>query len=162
MKKIFPHPVLSAWLLVLWLFIQNSFGLGSIIMGACVGFVLPIVTEKFWPNIPKIRSIPKLVRYIAVFLWDVLVANIQVAFWILGPQENLRPRFLYVPLELTNKFTITVFASTISLTPGTVSSHISGDRKLLIVHCLNTDDDDATVREIKERYEKPLLEIFGC
>ena len=162
MKAILPRPLQSLTIMATWLLAQMSVSPGNLLMGAFVGIVIPLWVKRFWPNAPRVQNMGKLIKYIMVFLWDVLVANIQVALWILGPKDKLRPRFLYVPLEVTHPFTITTFAATISLTPGTVSSHISGDHRLLIVHCLHTDDDDKTVREIKDRYEKPLLEIFGC
>lgn len=161
MKRLLPHPVLSLVLAAIWLLLNVTLAPGHVLLALGLGLALPILTSRFWPNAPRIRRHGPLLRYLAVFLYDVVVANIQVAGWILRPQHQLRPRFLFVPLEVRHPFTITVLTSTISLTPGTVSSHISADRRLLIVHCLHTDDDEATVRAIKERYERPLKEIFG-
>ena len=161
MKKVFPKPLLSVLLLVTWCLVQMSASVGNLIMGALLGLVVPLYTTRFWPNAPQVQKWGALAKYLAVFLYDVVIANIQVAWWIVQPQHKLRPRFVYIPLEIEHPFVITMFASTISLTPGTVSAHVSGDHKMLIVHCLNTDDDEATVNAIKERYEKPLKEIFG-
>lgn len=161
MSKVFPKPILSFLLLLTWLLVQMSASLGNILMGSALAIIVPLYTTKFWPDAPNIRRYGLLLKYLAVFLWDVLVANIQVAYWIVLPQHKLRPRFVYIPLEIEHPFVITVFASTISLTPGTVSTHVSGDRKMLIVHCLNAADDQEMVDAIKDRYEKPLKEIFG-
>ena len=49
---------------------------------------------------------------------------------------------------------------TYTLTPGTVSSALSDDRRHLLVHVLNLDDADEVIRQIKTRYEAPLMEIF--
>ena len=43
---------------------------------------------------------------------------------------------------------------------GTVSSALSDDRRYLLVHVLNLDDAERVVRQIKTRYEAPLMEIF--
>ncbi len=161
MKKVFPKPILSVLLLITWCLVMMSVSVGNLIMGAILGLVVPLYTTRFWPNAPEVQKYGALMKYIVVFLYDVMVANIQVAWWILLPQHKLRPRFIFIPLEIEHPFVITVFASTISLTPGTVSAHVSGDHKMLIVHSLNAADDDALVQEIKERYEKPLKEIFG-
>jgi multicomponent K+:H+ antiporter subunit E len=160
MKKLFPRPVLSVLLLIVWALVQMSVSPGTLVMGGILAIILPLLTQRFWPNAPRIKDFWLLTKYVFVFLWDVVVANIQVAVWIAGPQSKLRPRFVYIPLEIEHPFTITVLASTISLTPGTVSAHLSGDRKMLIVHALNSKDDQETVETIKERYEKPLKEIF--
>ena len=35
---------------------------------------------------------------------------------------------------------------------------MSGD---ILVHALSTDDENAEIENIKARYEKPLMQIFG-
>ncbi|NIW85062.1 MAG: cation:proton antiporter, partial [Gammaproteobacteria bacterium] len=56
-------------------------------------------------------------------------------------------------------FALTALASTISLTPGTVSAEIAPDREHILIHALDVDDEEALVRTIKERYEAPIREI---
>lgn len=160
MSRLFPTPILSALLWLNWVLVQGSFDAGTFVAGAILATALPLVARRFWPDAPQVRHPLKVARYVAVFLYDVLVANLQVALWILGPQSKLQPRFVHIPVELEHPFAQTVFASTISLTPGTVSSHFSGDRKLLIVHCLNAPDEAEVIAAIKERYEAPLREIL--
>ena len=161
MKKLYPRPRLSLLLCVVWLLVQLSISIDQVLMGVIMGTIIPLITLRFWPDAPQVRNGGKLVRYMGVFLYDIVIANLQVAWWIIQPQRNLKPCFVYMPLEVEHPFTITVLASTISLTPGTVSSHVSGDRKLLIVHCLHSDNPEETMRQMKERYELPLKEIFG-
>ena len=69
---------------------------------------------------------------------------------------------MQVPLDIQHEFTITLFASTISLTPGTVSADLSLDRRYLLVHSLHVTDIDAAIAEMKQRYEAPLKEVFEC
>jgi multisubunit Na+/H+ antiporter MnhE subunit len=52
-------------------------------------------------------------------------------------------------------------ASIISLTPGTISSDFSNDKRFLLVHCLDLDHEESLVASIKNRYEKRLRRIFG-
>jgi multicomponent K+:H+ antiporter subunit E len=74
--------------------------------------------------------------------------------------ETLRSRFITVPLDLRTPEAITVLAGTITMTPGTVSADVSADMRALLVHCLETDDPDGVVAQIKSRYERRLKEIF--
>ena len=55
---------------------------------------------------------------------------------------------------------ITALASIITLTPGTLSTELTADRRHLLVHCFNLKDADEQVASIKTRYERPLKEIF--
>jgi multicomponent K+:H+ antiporter subunit E len=101
-------------------------------------------------------------RLIGLVTYDIVVANIAVARLVLGPTARLKPVFVQVPLTLTQPMSIALLASIITMTPGTVSSDLSKDNKMLLVHALDCSDPDALVADIKQRYEKPLLEIFGC
>ena len=91
---------------------------------------------------------------------DIVRCNITVARQVLGPQERLRPGFIWVPLDIANIHGIAVLTSIITLTPGTVSASLSDDRRHLLVHVLHLEDPEALVQEIKARYEAPLMEIF--
>jgi len=63
---------------------------------------------------------------------------------------------------LQQDFSISVLASTISLTPGTVSADISPDRSTLLIHGLDVGDEQALIEHIRQRYEEPIREIFEC
>ena len=42
-----------------------------------------------------------------------------------------------------------------------ISADLSEDRRELIVHYLDESDPGAMVAAIKERYERPIMEVFG-
>ncbi len=161
-RKIFPHPLLSVMLTVVWLLLVNSIALGSIVMGLILGILTPIFSAPFWPNRPKLRNPLMIMEYMAVVLWDIVVANISVAGIVLFKRnQDMRPAWIMVPLELTSPEAITVLAGTITMTPGTVTSMVAADGRSLLVHCLHTDDPDGVRDEIKNRYERRLLEVFS-
>lgn len=161
MRRLLPHPALSITLLVVWLLMANSITAGGIALGAVFALVLPKFTQPFWPGRPRIRFGRALLRYLAVVLFDIVIANFQVGWLILFRRNrDLRSRWLVVPIALTTPEAITVLAATISLTPGTVSSDVSADGRYLLVHALDVADEDAEIARIKSRYEAPLLRIF--
>jgi multicomponent K+:H+ antiporter subunit E len=92
---------------------------------------------------------------------DIVIANLVVAKLILlHPPRSYRARFVRLPLDLRNELAITVLASTISLTPGTVSSDLNLNQRYLLIHCLDVEDEAALIARIKARYETPLKEVF--
>jgi multicomponent K+:H+ antiporter subunit E len=94
-------------------------------------------------------------------LWDIMVANVQVAWIVLTrPNSKLRPAWIIIPLDLRQPEAITVLAGTITLTPGTVSADVSNTGHYLLVHALDAPDPDAVRDDIKQRYEARLKEIF--
>lgn len=162
MRRLLPHPLLSVTLLVLWMLLANDIGLGNLLLGSALGVVIPLFSNRFWPERPRLAQPGRILLLSGRLLYDIVAANFTVAATILHPPRDLRPDFLRYPLELRNEFAITVFASLISLTPGTVSADVNADRTELLIHALNVTDAEAMISQIKQRYERPLQEIFPC
>lgn len=161
MSRILPHPGLTLVITGVWLLLVNAFSLGALVLGLVIGVLVPLFTGPYWPGRPKVRHPLKIVAYLAIVIWDIVVSNVQVAYLVLFRRgESLRSRFVTVPLELTTPEAITVLAGTITMTPGTVSADLSACGRALLVHCLETDDPEGTVAQIKSRYERRLKEIF--
>lgn len=161
-RRWLPQPLLSLLLLAVWLLLMNNFGLGHWLLGALLGVLIPLVTQVFWDHPPRIHKPVKLCLFFLRVLGDIVTANLEVAKLILGSPDKLQPAFFEVPMLLEDELALTMLASVISLTPGTVSADLSDDRKTLLVHGLNVLDEAAAVAAIKQRYEAPLLEVFTC
>ena len=161
LRRLIPHPTLSITLTLVWIGLVNTVTLGNILLGAALGLIIPIITEPYWPDRPKLRRPLMIAEYALVVLWDIIVANVQVAMIILfKPEKAIVSQWIPVPLELKSPEAITVLAGTITMTPGTVSATLAADGSAILVHCLDTDDPDAVRDEIKSRYERRLKEIF--
>jgi multicomponent K+:H+ antiporter subunit E len=157
-----PHPFLTLLLAVVWTILQNEISAGMVVFGIILGIIIPWVTSIWWPDTPKGLRLGKMAIYSIIVLWDILVANVQVAWIVLSvPNAKLKPAWIVIPLELRQPEAITVLAGTITLTPGTVSADLSDEGHSLLVHVLHTDDPDAVRDDIKTRYERRLKEIFS-
>lgn len=160
-RRLIPHPVLSLTLVAVWLGLVNKVTPGNLLLGAILGIVIPLMTAAYWPDRPRIARPLKAAEYVLIVLWDIVVANVQVAMIILfKPNDRIRSQWVTVPLDLTSPEAMTVLAGTITMTPGTVSSSFSADSRSLLVHCLHAEDPDAVREAIKSRYESRLKEIF--
>ncbi|MBD9535695.1 Na+/H+ antiporter subunit E [Stenotrophomonas sp. ATCM1_4] len=160
LRRLFPSPALSLTVTAFWLLMSDSFNLGQLLLGMLLGLVVPLFAARLdreFARLGTLRPVPKL---LCVVLWDILVSNIRVAMQVLGPEQRLKPGFIWVPLDIANIHGIAALTSFITLTPGTVSAALSDDRRHLLVHVLHLDDADALIAEIKSRYEAPLMEIF--
>lgn len=157
-----PTPVFSILLLVVWLLLARSISPGHIVLGGALAIIIPLVTHRFWDARPRIKKPLVLLRFVLRVLGDIITANFEVAYLIANPWRKLNPHFVEYPLMLEERFTITLLASTISLTPGTVSANLRMDGKTLLIHALNADDEEALIHQIRERYERPLKEIYEC
>lgn len=161
LQRVFPHPQLTLFLLVIWLLLVNNLTLGNVLLGLVLGVAIPGITQPFWPNRPRIARPLRAVSYIVLVVWDIIVANFKVARIILFKSNAAtHSHWIVVPLELHSPEAITILAGTITMTPGTVTAMLAADASHLLVHCLDTDDPDGVRDEIKRRYERRLKEIF--
>ena len=157
-----PHPFLTVLLAVVWTLLQNDVSAGMVVFGLILGVIIPLGTSIWWPDTPRGFHMGKMITYSFVVIWDILVANVQVAWIVLTrPNDKLRPAWIEVPLDLKQPEAITILAGTITLTPGTVSADLSDEGHSLLVHALDAEDPDAVRDEIKDRYERRLKEIFA-
>ena len=160
LRRLLPAPGLSCVVVAFWLLMSDSFTLGQLLLGMLLGVVVPLFAARLdreFARIGTLRPVPKL---LCVVLWDILLSNLRVAAQVLGPEKKLTPGFVWLPLDIGNIHGIAALTSFITLTPGTVSTALSDDRRHLLVHVLHLTDADALVAEIKRRYEAPLMEIF--
>ncbi len=162
MKAVYgaPRPLLSLLLLLVWLLLSSDLSAGSVILGLVLAWIIPLMTRPLWSDEPAIRKPWRIFRYLRRLLWDIFLANLTVARLVLNARRQPKPAFVSYPLSLEHPLAITILASTITLTPGTVGADISADRKLLLIHALDIDDDQALINSIRERYEIPLQEMF--
>lgn len=158
--RLFPHPILSVASVGTWLLLVNDVSVGSIVFGALLGFAIPFFARRFWQTKPVIRRWGPAARLFPLFLWDVIIANVAVAFLVLNVARTPRANWIVIPLDITNEYAILTLGSMITLTPGTVTAKLTPDRTKMLVHVLDTADPAAEVRTIKQRYERPLKEIF--
>jgi multicomponent K+:H+ antiporter subunit E len=160
MKRWLPAPMLTATLWLAWLLLNNSLDAAQVALGAVLAVAIPLYTGRLWPGRPRPRRPGLVLRLGLVVLWDIVLSNLEVARRILGPEAKLRPGFVWLPLAVRDPYAIATLAGIITLTPGTVSSELSPDRRHLLIHALHLEDPQALVQAIKRRYEAPLLEIF--
>ncbi|WNH53736.1 Na+/H+ antiporter subunit E [Stenotrophomonas oahuensis] len=159
-RRLIPSPMLSFTVLAFWVLMSDSFTLGQILLGLVLGVVVPLFAARLDREFARIGSLRPIPKLLCVTLWDILVSNIRVAIQVLGPERRIHPGFIWLPLDIANIHGIAALTSMITLTPGTVSAALSDDRRYLLVHVLHLDDPDELIRQIKTRYEAPLMEIF--
>ena len=157
----FAHPVLSLLLAAAWLLLQQSVAPAQLITAAVLGLVIPRLLHGFLGAPVRPRAWGAALRLTALVLWDIVVANFTVARIVLSPGARPQPAWVTVPLDVQHPSAIGLFATIITMTPGTVSCVVDEQRRYILVHALDCSDTAAAAAEMKLRYEAPLKEIFG-
>ena len=159
-KRWLPSLPLSLTVFCFWLLMNDEVSVGQVVLGLLLALTIPLFAARLDREFARIGRLRRIPRMLWILGWDIVLSNIEVARRVLGPEREITPGFIWVPLDIGNIHGIAALTSIITLTPGTVSSALSDDRRYLLVHVLNLDDADEVIRQIKTRYEAPLMEIF--
>lgn len=156
----FAHPVMTTLLAAGWLTLQQSFDAGNLIAAVVLALVVPRLVGGFIGPGVRVHAASVIVRLAGIVVWDIIQSNIAVAKIALSPSRVPQPAWVPVPLDITHPNGIVLFASIITMTPGTVSCIVDEERREILVHALDCSDAAAMARDMKTRYEQPLREIF--
>ena len=104
--------------------------------------------------------LPKIISFFFFFLYELVKANLEVAYEVSTPKFQMSPGIVKIPLDVKSNAGITLLANLISLTPGTLSLDVSNDRKVLFVHAMYISNREDFVNSIKNGFEKRILEIW--
>ncbi|GGF28120.1 cation:proton antiporter [Youhaiella tibetensis] len=160
MRRLFPYPLLSVSLLVMWLLLNQSLGLGHILLGALIGIATAWVTASLDPPKPHVYRYGSILRLLGRVVLDVFVSNIQVTRVLLTGRSRQTNRFIEIPLELTDRVGLAVLACIVTATPGSAWLNYDSARNVVLIHVLDLTDEDQWINTVKTRYEALLLEIF--
>ena len=161
MKRLFPTPLLSVALLCMWLLLNQSLSIGHLLLALVLAIAIPLLTAGLRPLPVRIRRPGVILRLMLAVAADSVQSNIGVIRLLLSSGPPRYPaNFVYVPLQLRDPNALAVLATIVCITPGTVWAELSLDRSMLLLHVLEVDDAKAIAAHVKQRYERPLMEIF--
>ena len=156
-------PALVVGLTVVWLLLQQTITPGQILLGALLATLLAWASSRLRPLRAHLRRFDLATVLIFKVLQEIVRSNIAVARVVLGlvRDREVRSGFVQIPLELRDPYGLAALAAIITATPGTIWAGLSRDGKFLTLHILDLEDEKEWIRYIKDRFEKPLLRIFG-
>lgn len=161
MKRIVPSPPLSGTLFVVWLLLNQSLHATTLLLGAVLAIVVPLITQGLRPATVRMRKPGVALRLARDAIVDMFLSAINVARLVLTRRNaHLNGYFVQVPLELRDPNGLAVLAMITCLTPGTAWAELSFDRSTLLIHVFDLMDEQQFIENVKQRYELPLLEIF--
>lgn len=160
-RLVLPYPLLSLSLVVMWLLLQQSVGLGHILLGSVIAIGAGKAMQALQPEPPRVRNIGAILKLIGLVVLDVLRSNIAVATITLsGRRHQPRPAFILMPLELTDHLGLAILSMIVTATPGSAWLEYSPTRNTVLIHVLDLVDEASWVGTVKHNYERLLMEIF--
>lgn len=160
MKKVINWLMLPALLTVLWLLLNQTLAWSQIVLGAMLSLLLAWAAMALRP----LRSHPKkpfvMISLFLKVVVDITKSNIAVFKIIWFKPANHTPGFIRIPLELKDPHGLAALACILTYTPGTVWSGYSDESGVMTLHVLDLEDTQGWIDLVKNRYERPLMEIF--
>ena len=145
---------------IIWTFLQNNYSIASFLFGYAIGLFLLFMLRRFLVFDFYFTRVWSIFKLIYLFLKELVIANIDVIKIVLNPNlSNYNPGIVAVPTKLETKFEITLLASLISLTPGTVSMDFSDDNKIIYIHSIHISDKKEMIHQIHNTFERAILEV---
>jgi multicomponent Na+:H+ antiporter subunit E len=155
--------VLANILLALaWAALQGQFSLASLATGWLMGYLILWVLVKGDVLGPSgyVGRVNRFVGLGAFFLWELVLANLRVAFDVATPRFHMTPGIIQLPLDASSDAEILLLAALINLTPGSVALDVSADRRVMYVHVMYIRTPEAARAEIKDGFERRVLDLL--
>lgn len=147
-------------LALIWVMLTSNFSGLNLLLGFGLGFVVIAVLQREVASLSGYTArLPRLVKFACFFVKELVKANMKVAFDVITPPLYMRPGVIALPLRARTHLEITLVANFISLTPGTLSLDISSDRRVLFIHAMFLQDEQALMADLRE-VERRILEIM--
>ncbi|MGC9451797.1 MAG: Na+/H+ antiporter subunit E [Oceanipulchritudo sp.] len=141
-----------------WLFLSPQRDLPQFLKGLVIGYGILLLFQPLLPKDRYLKAGKAFLFWIVAFGRALVLSQIRVAKLILFPRRYpVHPGFLQFPIDGLSDLEILILSHSITLTPGTTSVEVDPEKQELLVHALEADDPQETIRDIKENLLKPLL-----
>lgn len=161
LNKIFPAPLITCILIFGWLILNKTLTNSHILLGVILGIIIPIFIAPLRPTSVRIRKPFVILKLIVCVFFDLVAANIYIAKASLNFGKN-KPLgdFVEIPLDIKDPNGLATLALICTVIPATIWSELALDRSAVYLHVFGLKDAEEERQKFKNRYEKPLMEIF--
>ncbi len=154
---------------LVWIALTSAWDIQEVIAGFIISLIVSSIAGGFLlTTVKKKNLLPRIlafIKYLFVFIWEMIKANLHVAYIVLHPMLPIKPGIVKIKTNLTKESALTVLADSITLTPGTMSVDINPKAGELYIHWIDivskepTNVDENT-KNISAVFEKILTEVF--
>lgn len=151
--------VLNFIIAFVWMFLNSDWSAQRFFIGYLIGAILIGLLNRFWEQDFYLRKLWAIIALLLLFLKELILSSFTVIGQVIKPKLDIRPGIFAYETELTSDWEITVLSCLICLTPGTLTMEVSSDHRTLYIHAMDIKDKDEVVQQIKDTFEKAILEV---
>jgi len=156
---------LFTFLIAIWLTLTTTFQWQELSIGIFISLVLALFLNKnyFKLGLPpvSIKRIIFFILYMSVLFIEIIKANFDVAYRVIHPKMPIKPGIVIIKTELKQDIAKMILANSITLTPGTFTLDIKGDKLLIHWIYVHSENKKEATRIIGQKFEKYLKVVFG-
>lgn len=151
-------------LMLVWCALFGDFNVKNLVGGFVIGYLaLMLLASRGVFGSPRyLRRVRRILGFLGFFVKELVLANVRVARDVVTPGINSKPAIVAVPLGDLSDAEITLLASLVTLTPGTMSMDVSTNRRTLYLHVMDLEGGDAARlrKAIHDGFETRVLEVL--
>ena len=127
---------------ILWIILNGRITLEIALFGIAVGVIFELFTVKVFGrkaenDIRIAKNLPLLIEYILVLIVEILKASVEVVSVVFSGRKKPEPYIFEFRSGFPDSFRNVLLANSITLTPGTYTVFLEGDR--FVIHCLRKE-----------------------
>jgi multicomponent Na+:H+ antiporter subunit E len=154
------HFLMNLLLSFIWVALTGSMYYSNFLFGFLLGFFIMWVLNRNELDQRYFYRVPKTLGFVFFFLYEMIMANIAVAYDVITPKYFFKPGIIEYPMDAKTDLEINLLSTVISMTPGTLIIDISEDKKSLFIHVMYLKNKEHFIEQTKNGFERRLLEIL--
>ena len=152
--------LLNLLLTFVWVSLTGDFLFINFVFGFVLGYFILWTLNRNSDEGGYFERLPKVINFVFFVLYELLLANLQVAYDLITPRYYTKPGIVRFELTARTDIEITLLSNLISLTPGTLILDVSDDKSVVYIHVMYIKDKEKFVKRIREGFERRLLDIL--
>lgn len=147
-------------LTLLWMMLNRDTTLLNGILGFALGAIVVEMGMRAAGKGAYLSRLWSVIRFAGYFLYILVKANLDVAWEIITPGYNMKPRMIRYDVTGLTPIQVTTLANAITLTPGTLSADINHQGNTLYIHAMYAEKKSDATKDLDELRDKLLKHVF--
>ncbi len=152
---------------IFWILLSGEFTFILITSGVVASLIVAYLSHDIFVGKADLKTetgrVFKFIVYIPWLLWEIILANVEIAYLVLNPKSLIDPQLVHFKNDLKTDLGIVTLAHSITLTPGTVT--VDANREEFIIHAIWQKSAEGIIggemqRKVK-KIEGELKELEG-
>ena len=123
---------------IFWILLSGEFTFILITSGVVASLIVAYLSHDIFVGKADLKTetgrVFKFIVYIPWLLWEIILANVEIAYLVLSPKPLIDPQLVHFKNDLKTDLGIVTLAHSITLTPGTVT--VEANREEFIIHAI--------------------------